>query len=645
MNQYPANAVSEFDWLVPLLGLAVVLLFGCLYIIISRRERPLERLTSLMWAFPAVVVLAVQIVACSHGLYISSKSYLVFSVLLVTCSGFLVFLRGKAADAFCRLSAKSAFALGVLRDAFILFTVVALSFLVLEIPWNDQLEDLAPSFFWINVSILTIVVFAAYLLNGRRGLAPSIVVIVCLGAGLAQYFVGLFKGSAIVPSDVFAIGTALSVSSGYDYVFGAAQIVALGLAVTAIGLLAFVRPPAIRELPVKKRVCRFAICFGLGLSLCLGFGCCLSRVSFSDDLGFSRGYWDALGVYRQQGFLGSFITLVQNAQIQIPDGYSEEEAREILGSRTSRYQSEFGQSESRILAENQFNDLKPTVIAVMNESFSDLSIYNCLNSDYSGPARLKGVSDALYTGYVYASVEGGGTCNSEFEFLTGSCMGFVGTQNQPYMMHDLSRASSLPGQFEQLGYSTVAIHPNAATNWNRDMVYPKLGFERFLDIAAFDEGSLYRHAGITDEGTYNKILEQLYGSDSPQFIFDVTMQNHGGYEAWDLTDVDRIDNDFSWLNVQFEDQSLALGDQVTEYVSLIEASDRDFSKFLDELRAFDRPVVVVFFGDHQPWFGSTLNSLQFDEYDQNDPAMFEQSYATPYMIWANYDVAVSICPF
>ncbi len=218
-------------------------------------------------------------------------------------------------------------------------------------------------------------------------------------------------------------------------------------------------------------------------------------------------------------------------------------------------------------------------------------------------------------------------------------MGFVGTQNQPYMMHDLSSASSLPGQFEQLGYSTVAIHPNAATNWNRDMVYPKLGFEHFLDIAAFDESSLYRHEGITDEGTYNTILEQLYGSDSPQFIFDVTMQNHGGYEVWDLTDVDRVDNDFSWLNVQFEDQSLALGDQATEYVSLIEASDRDFSKFLDELRGFDRPVVVVFFGDHQPWFGSTLNSLQFDKYDQNDPAMFEQSYVTPYMIWANYDVA------
>lgn len=629
----------KLEWTIPFAGLMAILASGCIYLTRMRPCRPFERVETLLWALPSVTVLAAETVICFQDGYISSKRYLLLSVLLAVCSGCSVLFREKAKSALAGLNDRLPYAFGVLGDAVILLAVVVISFFLIEMPWNDQLGNIAPHFFWISFLILSVLHLIAYFVTGRRGFGPSFLVGIFLAVGLAQYFVGMFKGSAIVPSDVFAVGTALSVSAGYDYVFGAEQFITLGLAAVAISLLAFVHPAVIRETTARVRFRRLAACFGTGLLLSLGLGAFLSHVSFSDDLGYSRGYWDALSVYKQQGFIGSFISLVQNAQIQTPDGYSEEEAREVLSRRVSQYQGEFGQSESRVLAENQFNDLKPTVIVVMNESFSDLSIYNGLNSDYSGPVRFKGVGDALYTGYAYASVMGGGTCNSEFEFLTSACMGFLGTQNEPYMMHDLSSVSSLPRQFEQLGYTTTAIHPNVAANWNRGTVYPELGFEEFLDIVAFDETALFRHSGVSDQGTYNKILEQLHAGDSPQFIFDVTMQNHSGYEAWDLTDDDRVDCDLSWLNDQFADQSLALGDQVSEYISLIETSDRDFSSFLDKLRVVDRPVVVVFFGDHQPWFGSTLSSLQLDGYEQDDPAVFEQSYATPYMIWANYDVA------
>lgn len=639
MNLFFSESTIELEWIIPFVGLMVVLFFGCVYLTRTRQSQLFERVETLLWTLPSVAVLAIQAVACFQGIYISPRRYLLLSVLLAVCSGCLVFLRGRIEDSFSRLSAKHSYAFCALRDAAILLVVVLISFFVLEMPWNDQLESLAPHFFWTSILILAVSHLIAYLISGGRGLGPSVLVAICLVVGLAQYFVSMFKGSAIVPSDIFAVGTALSVSNGYEYVFGSTQFVSLGLAAVAIGLLSFVHPPAIQGSTAKIKTRRFAACFGMGILLSFGLGSFLSHVGFSDELGYSRGYWDALNVYKRQGFIGSFIALVQNAQIQMPAGYSEEGAREVLSSRASQYQSEFAQAESRVLVENQFTDLKPTVIAIMNESFSDLSIYNSLDSGYLGPQRIKGVSDALYTGYVYSSVIGGGTCNSEFEFLMSACMGFVGTQNEPYMMHDLSNASSLTKEFEQLGYATTAIHPNAAANWNRNMVYPKIGFESFLDITAFDEAAPIRHAGISDEGTYNKILELLQASDSPQFIFDVTMQNHGGYEAWDLADDDRVHNDLSWLNDQLAGQSPALGDQVTEYISLIETSDRDLTAFLDELRVFDRPVVVVFFGDHQPWFGSTLNSLQFDGYDQNDPAVFERAYSTPYMIWANYDVA------
>ena len=78
-------------------------------------------------------------------------------------------------------------------------------------------------------------------------------------------------------------------------------------------------------------------------------------------------------------------------------------------------------------------------------------------------------------GILYVSAYGGGTCNTEFEYLTGNSMAFLGSGTYPYTIYDLARTESLPKQFRDLGYKTTAIHPNHGTNWNRENVYRTLG--------------------------------------------------------------------------------------------------------------------------------------------------------------------------
>ncbi|MFQ8879024.1 MAG: sulfatase-like hydrolase/transferase [Roseburia hominis] len=39
---------------------------------------------------------------------------------------------------------------------------------------------------------------------------------------------------------------------------------------------------------------------------------------------------------------------------------------------------------------------------------------------------------------------------------------------------------SLASYLQSLGYETVATHPYYATGWNRDKVYPWLGFEQSI---------------------------------------------------------------------------------------------------------------------------------------------------------------------
>ena len=80
----------------------------------------------------------------------------------------------------------------------------------------------------------------------------------------------------------------------------------------------------------------------------------------------------------------------------------------------------------------------------MNETFSDLSIYQNLHANYQGPQFFKSLSDTLQRGVLYVSAFGGGTCNTEFEYLTGNSMAFLGTGTYPYTIYDLTVLSPFP---------------------------------------------------------------------------------------------------------------------------------------------------------------------------------------------------------
>lgn len=168
---------------------------------------------------------------------------------------------------------------------------------------------------------------------------------------------------------------------------------------------------------------------------------------------------------------------------------------------------------------------------------------------------------------------GGGTTNTEFEFLTGCSMANFGPGVYPYTVYDLSRTEGLPRQFSALGYATTAMHPQIGTNWNRVNAYSDLGFDRFLTIDDF-EGSDTLRGHVTDWATYDKVLDVLASGSEPQFIFDVTMQNHSGYDTGLLGE-----EDTTHLSIDGADDPL-----VDEYVSLIRHSDEDLEYFIERLR-------------------------------------------------------------
>ena len=494
----------------------------------------------------------------------------------------------------------------------------------LETPSNHDLTWCYPLCILLEWALITAVMVGLFYLFQRRGGAPAFIAFLCWGIGMAQFFVITFKSMPIQPADLSALGTAAAVSGGFTYIFSAFGL--YGMTFLAISMLLCSLAGVFRPEPAKRNRRLFLTNLLIGALCLVGVGAHVTLIDYYNTLNITVYTWRPLESYYRQGFIPTFISSAQTIKPPVPKDYDMAKAEKLEKKLAGEYDETAGKTQQRTDAEAQFAKEKPTVIAIMNETFSDLSIYQNMHAGYNGPQFFKNLPDTLSRGTLYVSAYGGGTCNTEFEFLTGNSMSYLGSGVYPYTIYDLLDTKNLAEQFKDLGYTTTAMHPNHGTNWNRENVYSGFGFDRFMTINDFQDAEKLRGM-VSDAATYDKILEMLESDSAPQFIFDVTMQNHSGYDTG-LLPPDKLNNYLI---------DGAVNNEVNEYLSLIEESDRAFKDFVGKLRKLDRPVVLVFFGDHQPFFPDKYNNRWFTNEDKAEHNM--RLWTTDYLIWANYDVA------
>ena len=585
----------------------------------------LFRKSGIAWG---IVICAIQLfigVWATLGLVENDLFSALFANIVLTLTAVCCFARPHLAVRVRALTAEGGrFPHPVRASVIALLVAGVFATLGLEIPSNHDIFWMYPLCLLLEWALVTAALAGLFFLFQRRATAPAVLALALCILGIAEYFVILFKSMPIQPGDLFALSTAAAVSAGYTYLLSPYCI--YGIALAALGVLALIIAGLWR--PERARRTRRTLLINLLVGvLCLGgITAHVTLIDYYNTLGIQIYTWRPLESFYRQGYIPSFITSAQTIIPPKPRDYSASEAEELLESYAASYDNGTGVSEERTQATAQFDEEKPTVIAIMNETFSDLSIYQNLHADYEGPTYFKSISDAVARGTLYVSAYGGGTCNTEFEFLTGNSMAYLGNGVYPYSTYNLTQTENLAEQFSELGYTTTAMHPNHGTNWNRENVYHDFGFDEFLTIEDF-EGADKLRGMVTDEATYDKILQMLDENSDPQFIFDVTMQNHSGYETG-LLPSDKQTNYL--IDGEYDAE-------VNEYLALIQESDRALEQFLAELSQLDRKVVVVFFGDHQPFFPDKYNDAWFT--GEDEAAHAERLWQTDYVIWANYDVA------
>lgn len=602
--------------------------------------RPLPR-SSWAWAAPPALMLVFLAVWGFMGL-LEGPLFPIGSPLasLLMAGAAAVSLRREAVqDWYCRRPKPVRAALAAALCA----AVLACTLLAIEVPFNSMLPAEGPQFWWLEMLLEALFLLALFFLGQRHACLCGAGVAVLSFIGIAQYFVKRFKNSAILPTDLLALNTAAAVSTEYVFALNEYALMGIAYAMLAICALSLVRPPQ----PKAQHRVRGIAGNLAGTVASAGLLAALIFVpNYANDFGVQMKYWYTMDYYQLQGFFPTFFAVLQDMPIHMPDGYSTQTARDLTQSYASTYRSSTGADDAHTAAAAQFSQIKPTVIAVMNESFSDLSLYDGLHTGYEGPQFFKnGLNDALARGTLNVTVHGGSTCNTEFEFLTGNSTTFIGAGKYPYSIYDLSHVDALAGEFKQWGYKTCAIHPNYPSNWNRDELYPTMGFDTFLSIDDFGgmpDCAVDRttpnephcevfHSGVSDRETYNCILHMLEQDDAPQFFFDVTMSNHGAY------DQENIPAEYMVDYAPKESVGEETPERLNEYLSCIERADDDLEEFVGKLRQLDRPVVLVFFGDHQPTISMAYNDHWYT--DESEDVHARRAFCSSYVVWANYDVA------
>lgn len=453
------------------------------------------------------------------------------------------------------------------------------------------------NFFW-NVLIIFVLIMMLYCITNKIKVSVLAGTSIFMFLSTVNVYIYNFRGRLFEPVDIFSVGTAMNVADNYN-LWPIPVTIISGWAIWA-GVMIFILALC------SKGKSKISAKLRIKLSLCC-VGALVAIGCYSYNL--KTYHWHHDGALFN-GYVLDFVSKIKEVRVSEPKGYSEKRVDEIAEKYTEKLEA----------GDN------PHIIVIMDEAFSDLSVLGDIKLDKEVMPFISSMKENVISGYALASVYGGNTANSEYEFLTGNTMAWLSPNVVPYQQYIRSEAYSLVSYLKaNYDYNCIAMHPYLSDGWNRPITYQNFGFEESLFLEDFPQKNIIRNY-VSDQEMFEKIVE-IYENekDEPLFLFGVSMQNHGGY---------------NYVGENFE-QSVSLSGYeneyptVNQYLSLIHETDKAVEYLISYFSKVDEEVVIVFFGDHQP----RLEEGFYNEIGATDETLDAQQnkFKVPFFIWTNYD--------
>ena len=459
-----------------------------------------------------------------------------------------------------------------------------------------------PLYFLYNVLIVLTTLTFSELFKRRRAVLCT-TTLLWLILGVVAFMVARDRTQPFSSVDILMIKDAFSLITIY---FTWPQII---LMFTAIFLIIVAIVMMFTRLKRRERFSRTAsIIIFVGLVfICVMF----SAIGVSSEF-FPRRYSNLIDAYEDYGFPAIFCFTFGQQGIQKPEAYSTETVQEILGTLDTEGELTYPEFDE------DDNLQHPNILFVQLESFFDVS--TVVGGEYSQdptPAFNR-LCKNFPSGLLRVPTVGGGTANTEFEILTGMNVDYFGAGEYPYnTIMQQEAVESLATNLKAQGYTATALHNNTATFYSRNLVYPNMGFDRFVPLEYMREMKYTELGWARDGALTREILQALESTEGRDAIMCVAVESHGKYpETYEYKDGD--------IEVLALPEGVAYA-AFQNYINVLPATDEFLKALIHALVRFDEPTVVVAYGDHLP-------ALELS----GDMLTTGTLYATRYVIWNNY---------
>lgn len=467
-----------------------------------------------------------------------------------------------------------------------------------------------PLMFIYNILIILITLLVATFFK-RKYFLLFFVALAWISLGIINFVLLGFRTTPLTGPDILNFVSMIEILPKYMNNLQIALTIIMVIVVISIIFYAFNKFP--KSKVETKRVIIITCCMGLLL-----FG--VSNITKESNTS-STDIGNIAEAYQGYGFAYSFTTSLVEHGIEKPNPYNIK-AVEVVMNDISNEEADTAFTQIPLDNKNDYSDCEidksPNIVIIQLESFFDAN--NLLDVEFSEnpiPNFTK-LEEECSSGLLTVPTVGSGTANTEFEVITGMSHNFFGPAEYPYKtVLKETTVESICYNLAERGYNSHAIHNNTATFYNRNTVYPNLGFDSFSSIEYMNDIEYNPIGWAKDSVLTSEIMKALDVTPEQDFIFTVSVQPHGKYPD---TVID--ENQFIEVTGNFEDSEIC---GYEYFANQLYETDAFVADLIDQLEAYNEPTMLVLYGDHLP-------SLGISDDDLTNNNIFQ----TQYVIWSNF---------
>lgn len=462
----------------------------------------------------------------------------------------------------------------------------------------------------LNYIPILFIVFLIYILSRKASLSVFLSSLIFIPITIVNYFKLALRNDPLLMEDFMYIREALNIQKNYTLNFRKGMFLTIFLCILLSVVLYFVFDKKNKNNKASKKNVIIRCISGIFL-ICI-FAISLPKLYFNNDIYEKTtntgliNIWSDTQQYISRGFIYSFLNSYADIENIKPDNYKEESAKNEINSYTYH---------------NIDNEKKVNIISIMLEAYNDFSKFDTIEFEKNPYELLHEIQKDSYSGELCTDIFAGGTVVTERNFLTGY-------SNFPSFRKNVN---SFVRYFKEQGYTVEGSHPCYEWFYNRLNANENLGFENYYfyenKYSELSDGSI-----SPDNILFPEILN-LYNQrvklGKPYFSFNLTYQNHGPYST-----SKNYTESYIKIKPEYTEAEVNI---FNNYLSGIEDTTKQIYNMINELKTSTEPVVLILFGDHNPWLGdnSTVYSMLDIDFNVGNEKGFYNVYNTPYIIWAN----------